>query len=128
MSRNDTVYASRYSRTPVQVSQFYPNEARTITVDFNGAMDADRLIESATFKTFQRNTVVMSDPTLTDDQRKANLKIKAQIGGPAVVQCTAVLDNGDVLNQQWRIEVTPTQIYTGTTWDQGPDTITVTNS
>lgn len=126
MSRNSTIYASAYDRATVQQSWFYPNESRTLTVDFNSAIDPERLIESATFKTWDGSFLNMSSPEISDDQRSLSLRVRSQYGGPGVITCTATLDNGDTLTQQWRVMVQNGPYYNNEGWTNGPTALSVT--
>lgn len=120
MSRNSTIYASAYDRTTVQQSSFYPNESRTLTLDFNGALDDGQQLQSAKFDTWQGYSVVMSEPTIAEDRRSATIKIKAQYGGPGLMSCTIATVDGSQLTQNWLISIRAMPYYVGNNWSNGP--------
>ena len=119
-------YVSGYNRNRVHVTNLYAYEKRPLVADFNGAMVPERLIETATWQTWNNSNVIMSNPLISDDQRSCSIDIMAQIGGWAVIKCSVTLDDGGILVQQYRVNVDWAPIYNPGSWLIGPQTLTVT--
>lgn len=118
MGRATKSYVSAYNRARVHVSNLYGYESRALTANFNGAMPKDRTIASAQWQTWNNYTIVMSDPDI--DGREVSVRVKAQVPGPGVIKCTITLDNGDIMVQQFRINVLCAPMYSPMNWQSGP--------
>ena len=98
-------YVSGYQLNRVHKSSLLCGATRCLALNFNGAISASRSIVSAEFKCNQPFAVVMSNPQITTDGRECHCTIYAQNQGPCVIQVNATLDNGDVYNQLFVVNV-----------------------
>lgn len=116
---------SAYDRSRVHQSSLYASETRRLVANFNGSVDKGLLIVSAQWQTYAQPQVVMSDALIADDQRSTSILIKSQMGGPAIIKCTATFDDGTVMTQNFRVNVQYAPIYANTVWTTGPQSLTV---
>lgn len=123
-ARNTTAYVSAYERDRIHRTRLYAYEKCRLTADFNGALEPDEAIVSATWQTQYTNSVVMSDAEATD--RTTSVLIGSQYAGPSILKCTVTLADGQLRVQQFRIEVLSQPIYLGDTWVSGPLSLTAT--
>lgn len=123
MGRASTAYASGYYRDRVHVTQVYANEIRPLIANFGGALNKGRAIASATWDTYQGAFASLATPTLTETT--ATVVMAAQYSGNAVIRCTATLDNGEKIVQQFYIDVLPAPVYQGEVYVTGPSRVTV---
>ncbi len=127
MSRVTTAYVSGYDRTRVHQSCVVRGEKRTLLANFNGAMPADAVIASATWRTNQNSAAILSDGELSANERSTSVQLLAGWGGAAWVKVDATLDTGEVLTQVFVIRVQSAPWFTGeTNPQQGPTEIVVT--
>lgn len=123
MGRASTAYASGYYRDRVHVTQVYANEIRPLIANFGGALNKGRAIASATWDTYQGAFASLATPALTETT--ATVAMSAQYSGNAVIRCTATLDNGEKIVQQFYIDVLPAPVYQGEVYVTGPSRVTV---
>lgn len=123
MGRTTTAYASGYLRDRVHETRMFANEIRPLIADFSGALNKGRAIASVTWDTWQGYTANLTDATLTET--KASISLSSQYAGYSVIRCTATLDNGEKLVQQFRVRVIPASLYTGEIYQTGPSRVTV---
>lgn len=123
-ARNTTAYVSAYERDRIHRARLYAYEKCRLTADFNGALEPDEAIVSATWQTQYTNSVVMSDAEAT--ARTTSVLIGSQYAGPSILKCTVTLADGQLRVQQFRIEVLSQPIYLGDTWVSGPLSLTAT--
>jgi hypothetical protein len=98
-------YVSGYQLNRVHKSSLLCGATRCLALNFNGAISASRSIVSAEFKCNQPFAVVMSNPQITTDGRECHCTIYAQNQGTSLIQANATLDNGDVYNQLFVVNV-----------------------
>lgn len=123
-ARNTTAYVSAYERDRIHRTRLYAYEKCRLTADFNGALEPDEAIVSATWQTQYTNSVVMSDAEAT--ARATSVLVGSQYAGPSILKCTVTLADGQLRVQQFRIEVLSQPIYLGDTWVSGPLSLTAT--
>lgn len=121
-ARNTTAYVSAYERDRVHLTRMYAYEKCRLMADFNGAIEPERSIVSATWQTQYTNSAVMSDAEAT--ARTTSILIGSQYAGPSIIKCTVTLDDGQLRVQQFRIEVLAQPIYLGDAWVSGPLSLT----
>lgn len=69
----------------------------------------------------------MSEPRIAENGREAMVMIRAQLGGYATMRVDATLDNGEVYNQVFRLDVREASIFFSDSGiATGPTTLTVT--
>lgn len=105
IGRETRAYVSAHTRARVHSSRLYPNERRCLVANFNGAIPASRTIVTAQWDMEVPLSVAMSSPRITADGRTAELMIDATYRGDACIRCQVTLDNGEVYNQLFHIEV-----------------------
>lgn len=121
--QNSRAYVSGYQRNRIHYSQLFSYETGPLVADFNGAMKPGRVITSALWQTWNGSNVIMSEPAASEDFRKVGIKITAQIGGFAIIKCSATLDNGQVLVQQFQVNVQWAPVYYPANWIIGPQSV-----
>lgn len=116
---------SGYQRDRVHYGSLIRGEKRKLVANFNGAFDAERTIESATWRTTQNWGVYMADAEI--DGRSTQITITAQWGNNALVKCEVTLDNGEVYNQLFALRVQVSPWFQGeTNPTNGPTELTAT--
>lgn len=127
MSRATKAYVSAYDLSRVHQSSLYRFAKRPYVANFNGAMAAGRTIVSATWRIDCPEIAVMSDAAISDDQREVFVMVLAQLGGFATMQAEVTLDDGDKLNQAFRINVREASCFADEpAISAGPYSLTVT--
>lgn len=117
---------SAWDRSRVHQSNLYAAETRRLVANYNGSVPKGVLIESALWQTYNQPQIVMSDAEIADDQRSTSILIKSQMGGSAILKCTATMSDGSVMTQNFRVNVQYAPIYANTQWTTGPQSLTVT--
>lgn len=116
---------SGYDRTSSHVARLVRGERRCLVANFNGAISPSRSIVSATWRSNQPYAVSMADARIKD--REVMVNVAAQFGGPGLVKCQVTLDNGEVYNTLFRIEVRQQPWFLGEVSPPiGPYELTVT--
>ena len=119
-------YVSGYQLNRVHKSNLLCGATRCLALNFNGAISAARSIVSAEFKCNQPFAVVMSSPQITTDGRECHCTIYAQNQGTSLIQVNATLDNGDVYNQLFVVNVSrPAYFQNDPAPTTGPYVLTV---
>lgn len=116
---------SAWDRSRIHQSNLYAAEARRLVANYNGATPKDVLIESAQWQTYNLPQVIMSDAEIAADQRSTSILIKSQMGGSAILKCTATMSDGSVMTQNFRVNVQYAPVYANTVWTTGPQSLTV---
>lgn len=116
---------SAWDRSRVHQSSLYASETRRLVANFNGATPKGVLIVSAQWETYAQPQVVMSDAEIAADQRSTSILIKSQMGGPAILKCTATMSDGSVMTQNFRVNVQYAPIYANAIWTTGPQSLIV---
>lgn len=124
LGRASKAYVSAYDRTRVVSVRLYPTETRQLVADFNGALEADRTIESAVWDMYVLGYATMADGAI--DGRSTSIRVTASYRGQVAIRCQVTLDNGDVMNQLFAIEIFEGPLWNGDPPASGPSRITVT--
>jgi hypothetical protein len=123
-ARNYRAYVSAYDRARIHMTRMYAYEKCRLVADFNGALEPDEAIASATWQVQYTNSLVMADPTATT--RQTSILVGSQYSGPTVIKCTVTLTDGQLRVQQFRIDVLAQPVYQGDQWVNGPLSLTAT--
>lgn len=127
MGRVTRAYVSGYTRTRVHESWLVRGERRCLVANFNGAIPKARSIASATWRTNQGASAILSNARIIDGGRSAAVDMLAGWGGVALVKVDALLDNGEVYNQVFHIGIQGDHWFPGESAPQpGPTQLTVT--
>jgi len=128
MSRLFKGYASAYSANQTQPRRVRRQQARTLLVDFNGAMDADRTIESVTWECTAPWVVFMASPAIATDQRSTSVGATFNYCGGCAVKATATLDDASILNYEFTFDVTDAPQYPSAVYstNSGPFSVSAT--
>lgn len=125
LGRVTRAYVSGYQRDRIHNSRLVRGEKRCLVANFNGAIPPARTIASVTWRTNQGQSVYMENARI--DGREVTVNITAQIGGGAWVKCDVTLDNGEVYNQLFAIEVRDAPWFSGEAqMGVGPQVLTAT--
>lgn len=125
LGRVTRAYVSGYLRDRVHYGSLVRGEKRSLIANFNGAIPADRTIESVTWRTNQNYCVLMADPVISD--RQVSVTITAQAGLEAAVKCQVTLDDGAIYNQLFVLRVQSSPWFQGeTVSNNGPQVLTAT--
>lgn len=125
LGRVTRAYVSAYNRTRVHQARLYPREKRCLIADFNGALPVGRTIVSATWNMEVAYAVAMSAATI--DGREARVMIEAVYRGRVDMRCHVTLDNGEVYNQLFAVQVLPGPWFGDENTVAGPTQLTVTS-
>lgn len=124
VGRSTQAFVSGYFRDRVHNATVYANEIRPLVANFGGALNAGQQLVSVTWDTYQGIFTSMSTPVLTETT--ATVSCAFQYSGDSVIRCTATLDDGSKLVQQFLLKVLPAPIYPGEYYVTGPSRVTVT--
>lgn len=105
MSRATRAYVSKYDLSQVHQSSLFRFRKQRYYANFNGAMDPERVIDCVTWYIDAPEIGVLSDAQLSEDRRETSVVFAAQLGGWATMRCEATLDDGDKINQVFRVNV-----------------------
>jgi hypothetical protein len=127
LGRATRAYVSAYDRARPHQSRLFRFEKRRVIANFNGTLDQDRTITSATWRTDCPEVGVMSDPQITTDRRETSIMFASQLSGWANLRAEVTLDDGSIYNQVYRVNVREASWYFPEVNIQvGPFTVTVT--
>lgn len=111
--RTTRAYVSGYNRTMVHVGKLVRGEKRCLVANFNGAIPKGRVIVSATWRTTQNWAAILNDAKIIESGRTTSVNMSAGWGGPALVKAEVTLDNGEIYNQVFRIDVQTAPYFQG---------------
>jgi hypothetical protein len=119
-------YASKHSANQVQPCRVRRSQVRTVTVDFNGALETSELIESVTWECTSPWITLLSDAAVADNQKSVSVVITFNYGGCGAVKATATLSDGSKLNYEFGFAVSDCPLYPSSTYDSasGPYSLT----
>lgn len=126
MSRLFKGYASAYEANQSQPRRVRRQQKRTISVDFNGAMDVGRLISSVTWECTAPWVVTMASPAIATNRRSASVNVTFNYCGNCAVKATVTLDDGVILNYEFTYDVTDAPQYPSAVYSvvSGPFSVT----
>lgn len=124
LGRQTRAFVSGYTRSRVHQSRLYPREKRCLVADFNGAIPAVRTIASATWNMEVACSIAMSSASI--DGRAARVMVESVFRGWADLRCQVTLDNGEVYNQLFVIQVLDGPWFGDEISTAGPTQLTVT--
>ena len=119
-------YASAYGAHQTQQAMVRRQQVRTVTVDFNGALEPGRTIESVTWEAASPWITFLSDAAVA--ARAVSVKILFNYAGYGDVKATVTDDAGSQFNYEWIFTVTDSPIYPSETFPSvsGPYSLTAT--
>lgn len=103
IGRVSRAYVSAHDRTRVHNTRLYPREKRCLVANFNGAIPAGRTIVTATWEMEVASSVSIASPSIAG--RSAQVMIQACYRGMVCLRCQVVLDNGEIYNQLFVVQV-----------------------
>lgn len=125
LGRATRAYVSGYQRDRIHRSRLVRGEKRCLVANFNGAIPPARTIASVVWRTNQYQSIYMENARI--DGREVTVNITAQTGSHAWVKCQVTLDNGEVYNQLFAVEVRNAPWFSGETSPEiGPQSLTAT--
>lgn len=126
IGRATRAYVSAYDLTRVHQSRMYRFAKRCMVANFNGAIPPGRTIASATWRTDAPEVGVISDPKISANGRETSVMFAAQLGGWANLRAEVTLDNGEVYNQVFRVNVREASwFFNDPPTQSGPFSVTV---
>lgn len=125
IGRISTAYVSAHDRTRVHDTRLGPRETRPLKAVFNGAIAKGLTIASVTWEMDVVCSVAMSDGSITDGGRSAEVMITACFVGWTVIRCQATLSNGQKMPQLFRVQVMDGPYFSDEATAAGPQKITV---
>jgi hypothetical protein len=105
IGRATRCYVSAHDRARVHDSRLVRGEKRCLVADYNGAISAARVIASIIWRCYDGYAVAMSNARILDGSRQVAVDISANWPGCEWLQCEAMLDNGEVYVQRFRVDV-----------------------
>lgn len=123
IGRASTAMVSAHNRTRVSAVRLFPREKRQCLANFNGTFDKARTISAATWMLDVAVSVAMSDAAITG--RSSSVMIEACYPGTVGLRCQVTLDNGEVYNQQFVVQVLWGPNYGDQTMPAGPTSLSV---
>lgn len=116
MSRLFKGYASAYEADQVQPRRVRRHLVRTLTVDFNGAIEPDLTIEAVTWECTSPWVVSMSGAAISSDQRSVSVKATFNYSGGCAIKATATMSDDSQFNYEFTFDVLdapqyPTAVY-----------------
>lgn len=126
IGRVSHAYASAHDRTRVHSTRLYPREKRALVADFNGAIPRERTIVQAEWRMEVVCAAAMSNASIAADQRSSQVMLQACYRGYTSIRCQVTLDNGEIYNQQFVIEVLAGPYFGDENTAAGPQVLTVT--
>lgn len=118
LGRATTSYVSAHDRTRVHASRLFPNERRSLIANFNGAIPEALSIVSVVWRMDPVYAVAMADAEVT--ARTSQVTITACWPGRAGIRCEVTLDNGEVYNQLFAVDVQCGPWFADTPLSAGP--------
>jgi hypothetical protein len=105
LGRATRAYVSAYDRSRVHQSRLYRFEKRCFVANFNGAIPPARTITRATWRIDCPEVGVISSPSISANGRETAVMFAAQLCGWATLRAEVTLDNGEIYNQVFRVNV-----------------------
>jgi len=126
MSRTFKGYASAYSAEQTQPRRVKRYQVKTLTVDFNGAIDSGRTIESVIWEVTAPWVVTMASPAIAANQRSVTVGVTFNYSGCTAVKATATLDDESVYNYEFTFDVVDAPQYPSAVYSvvSGPFSVT----
>lgn len=128
MARIFKGYASAYSAAQTQQVKARRQQTRTLAVDFNGAMDPARTIESVTWECTSPWVTFLSDPTIAADQKSTSVTVVFSYSGYGDVKATVTLDDETQQNYEFACTVVDAPMYPSATYSSATGPYSVTAS
>lgn len=128
MARTFRGYASAYSASQVQTLKARRSQQRTLVVDFNGAIDPDRTIESVLWECTSPWITYMTDAAVSTDQKSVTVSVLFNYSGFGDIKATVTLDDASQQNYEFTFTVTDAPMYPSATYSSanGPYSLTAT--
>lgn len=128
MARTFKGYASAYSANQTQPRRVRRFQQRTLTADFNGAIDPARTIESVTWECTSPWITLLSAADVSADQKSVSVLVQFNFSGCGSVKATVTLDDASQQNYEFQFAVQdapmyPTAVYSSA---NGPYSVTAT--
>lgn len=123
LGRASRAYVSAYDRGRVVSVRLYPQETRQLVADFNGALEEGRTISQAVWDMYILGYASMASGAI--DGRATSVLLTASYRGQVAMRCQVTLDNGEVMNQLFAIEIFEGPLWNGDGQSIGPSRITV---
>lgn len=120
MARTFKGYASAYSANQWQTRRVRRFQQRTLTVDFNGAIDPARTIESVTWECTAPWVTFLEDAAVSADQKSVTVTVQFNFSGFGDIKATVTLDDAAQQNYEFCFDVTDAPLYPSTIY--GPST------
>jgi agmatine/peptidylarginine deiminase len=118
MSRLFKGYCTEYlSASQVQQVRVRRYQTRTLTVDFNGAIPKDEVIESVRWDCTSPWATYIYDAAVSADQKSSTLKVDFNFAGWGGIKATATTDEGTILNYEFFITVKDAPLYPQATYN-----------
>lgn len=105
LGRVTRAFVSGYSRDRIHETRLYPNEKRCLIANFNGAVSPGRTIVRAEWRLEPVYAIAISDAQIAG--RQARVMIRATYRGEGAMRCEVTLDNGEIYNQLFHVQVLP---------------------
>ncbi|KRG69130.1 hypothetical protein [Pseudoxanthomonas dokdonensis] len=103
IGRVSRAYVSAHTRERVHSTRLYPTEKRCLVANFNGAIPPGRTIVTAQWKMESACSVAMSSASIYG--RSAQVMVQGVYRGWAYIKAQVTLDNGEIYNQLFVVEV-----------------------
>ena len=117
---------SAYNRARVHVARGVRGERRCLVADLNGALSPGRTIVSAVWRTNDNTTAILANAGIASDGRSTLVNLTLGWGGESIVKAEVTLDNGEVYNQLFRVDVRGAPYFEGETFPAaGPTSLSV---
>lgn len=113
LGRATRAFVSAYDRSRAVGVRLYPTETRALVADFNGAFSADRTIVTAVWDLDPAGYAGMASSAIAEDQRSTSVQLTAGRQGRVRMRCQVTLDNGEVMNQLFVVDVLPGPLWAG---------------
>lgn len=123
IGRVSRAYVSAHDRTRVHSTRLYPREKRCLVANFNGAIPAGRTIVTATWEMEVASSVSIASPSIVG--RTAQVMIQACYRGMVGMRCQVVLDNGEIYNQLFVVQVLDGPYFGDEATAPGPTQVSV---
>lgn len=128
MSRLFRGYASAYSADQHQPRRVRRYQVRTLTADFNGAMDAGRTIASVTWECTHPECTYLQGADIAADSRSVSVGVQFNYSGFSSVKATVTLDDNSQLNYEFSFDILDAPLYPSAVYPSanGPYSLTAT--
>lgn len=111
IGRKTKGYVSAYDLDQVQKVKVQRTQRRSLVADVYGAVEAPRLITSATWRCTSPWATMMENPTIATNQKSTAVDVVAQDSGWSGIKATITMDDGSILSYQFEFEVTDQPLY-----------------